>query len=143
MHFALFAMFRQVDLACRMAHLMFDFVTYTGGPSYLLMRFLTKYSTICIGRCARVKAVLENRVHLLTTEPEPNAWVLPLENTRDVDFCIVGVIDSVDRLAHSSASGRHVISATYTLLPCPVPGFNILHNLRPVQYLPCRETSRQ
>jgi hypothetical protein len=106
----------QVTLTCRMAHLMFDCLTYTGGPSYSLLRFLQKYIRLCSGKSARIKALLENRQHFLASVPEADAWVPPVDNIRHVDFAIVSVINSVDHYAHSSQEGVHAVRAVCSLL---------------------------
>ena len=94
-----------------MAHLMFECLTYTGGPSYSLLRFLQKYRTVCRGKCAHIKAVLENRLQLLNSVAESEAWVPPLKNTKDIDYIIVGLIDCLDVYAHSSPEGVHAVCA--------------------------------
>ncbi len=98
-------MLLQVDLACRMAHLLYDCVGPTGGPTFLFLRFLERYSRICRGKSVLVTAVLEPRLQLLQYE-EAKTWVPPLPQAKELDYTIVGLMDSVSVYSSSSAEGR-------------------------------------
>lgn len=87
-----------------MAHLLLECVGHTGGPTAVFRDFLVKYTGICRGKSLIIGTALKNRLES-TADAVRSTWVPPPPHAKEMDYCLVALIDSIACYASFSDEG--------------------------------------